>query len=306
MPQWFKRLQLRRTPRYASILGFSVAVLLVGCATSTVSRHPSVPAATTCQTVSPAATTTALPPATTAPSVEVVSACKNVPAGNASGIFVDCPAGEVVLSGGFAGSTADEHIVSSHRWPNGWGGGANSPTTGFAAQTAYVLCLRHAPPGTTVDEWNGRGTIAALGTGAATASCPSSEHIIGGGFDFNNDFVNIYSAAKNGDSWVVRAHNGVSDTDVVFLAVAECLTASGVRVTEASTFVAVPPHHTQTAQARCPAASWLAGGGFSAAGADVSVQRAYPLDPTTWAVTADNATETIQKFVAYAECLSFS
>jgi hypothetical protein len=148
--------------------------------------------------------------------------------------------------------------------------------------------------------------IGALGTGAATASCPSSEHIIGGGFDFNNDFVSIYSAAKNGDSWVVRAHNGASDTDVVFLAVAECLATSGGRVTETSAFAAVPPHQTQTAQATCPAGSWLAGGGFSAAGADVSMQRAYPLDPTTWAVTAHNATGTIQKFGAYAECLSFS
>jgi hypothetical protein len=266
-------------------------------------------APTACKAANLSATATAV--SSEMPSVEILSTCKNVAAGDPRSASVACPDGTLVLSGGGTSATAREHILNSGRFPNNdsWGLNTSGHLIGPTTETAYVLCLRNSPPGTAVDEVAGSMAIPAHGTGVATASCQGAARAIGGGFNFpDSDFddMNIYAAAKYGNSWVAHGRNSADGANIQLSAVVECLTASSARVTETSGSATLQPNSSATAQATCPAGSSLAGGGFSAVEPTISVQSSYPRDATTWAVMAHNPTGTTVALFAYAECLSFS
>ena len=246
-------------------------------------------------------------------------------AASATNATARCPAGTVLLGGGIqVGRAADTAIPNNGLKVNGTmpsdssgnpvAGGATDPSFwtavgGFGGQaeagdqvTSFAVCSTGGPGHTVVETASVTG-VAAQGSPPliATASCPSSTSLVGGGalgtppsepsfkpiasYPSDASGAAVADGAQNPTSWSAYGSAGVPNTDQVTTAFAVCSTDAAVQTQVARVDAPGPQTGTTftTTSASC-SSGVLLGGGVSAdlAGAQpqqgVHLRGSYPSD----------------------------
>ena len=222
----------------------------------------------------------------------------SVAASGLGNVMATCPTGSVVTGGGFAGSS-NLQVYSSFSKSNGWIAAAKNLSTSAQGLNAYAECLSNSS-GTTQQVF-AQVTAAASGVGHAVIACPSGSVITGGGFASTANLV-VYTNSASGNGWEVYAQNTAS-TSQLLNAYAICLSGTSGSTQQVLNQVNVAANGIGEAQAACPSASYLTGGGF-AGNQDLFV---YDESATgsTWQVYAQNTSGSSQLLNSYAMCLKF-
>jgi hypothetical protein len=245
----------------------------------------------------------------------------SVSSGAATHLAVGCPAGQLLVGGGFGAASdpnqrpyyhfADTAEASFAHWTTDVNYQPSSPLditvsaacASFPAQGGTVTPPTVTPIAITRYEHTVTGTDHPL---TASASCPGAEQLLGGGFSTGRSFVDASYPSAPG-TWTVRLDNtnGVAQT---LTAVVVCLRAPfaiGTSIQTAAAAVPLgPPTH---AVAACPAGSVATGGGFDTTLTDrpdgTSVSGAVITSkPTASGWDTANFTATATSETAYAVC----
>jgi hypothetical protein len=180
--------------------------------------------------------------------------------------------------------------------------------TGTAGTSGPHATATPRPPGPAVH------VVSAQGTTPLTASCPTDELALSGGWTSTNS-VPISSSSRKGNGWMVHAPS--SSGALIGSYVMCLLRVSGATITERSAGVIIDPG-ANTVAATCATDEVLAGGGLSIASAPIAITHFSPTaDHTGFSVTAVSQTYTQQNangapnhspaysaLDVYAECLS--
>jgi len=116
-----------------------------------------------------------------------------------SHLEVACPSDSVVTGGGWSiGPDEAIRIYNSSKNDNGWQIYVRNHGLDTPLIAAYAICLSGVA-GTTQDMMQSV-SISAGDAGYDTASCPSDQFVVGGGFALQND-LNVYNMSLNGNGW---------------------------------------------------------------------------------------------------------
>ncbi len=174
---------------------------------------------------------------------------------------VSCPAGSVVVSGGYAGNDG-VRVWHSKMVDNGWQIYADN-TTGVSKQVnIYAVCL-HNSGGTTELAWDYKN-IAPNNVTQIIQACPAGSLVTGGGWVIGtNPDVSIYNSSKSGNGWQIYVNNaGGSSPQVNVYAI--CLSGvSGATTSINNTGNTVPANDFKHVAIECPSGSYVTGGGFA-------------------------------------------
>jgi hypothetical protein len=176
-------------------------------------------------------------------------------------VTVSCPAGELVLSGGWATSPSVGSypiVFKSSRNGNGsWSIFVDH--TGTTVVTAYALCLKNAA-GATVTERAATVQLVDSELNGTHVTCNRGEIVVGGGFSGSKG---IKFEALAGSSYWNRWRGGVynhSGAVQPFTVFAECLRYAGASINPVTD---ISPVGASISEA-CPKGSYVSGGGFMA------------------------------------------
>lgn len=225
--------------------------------------HTLVPTNTPTPTPSPTPTTIPTQTFTPTPlqiSVQQISAQISIPANSTETKTITCPAGSIVVSGGFSHQSGIQ-VWQSKKDGNGWRITATNSDSPAKELTITATCL-----------FNSKGTSSAVSeekpalpndNTIITASCPSGTQVTGGGWSVENNIpVKVFISAKSGSGWQISVYNP-TDSSPKITAFAICLTgASGSTSQYDKKENKVPANSTASAQMDCPAGSYVTGGGF--------------------------------------------
>jgi hypothetical protein len=223
-------------------------------------------------------------------------------------VNVECPTGELALSGGwsydqFSGAHPDFFVIASSRDTfDRWHIGVRHESPGVLR--AYVMCLK-PPVGVAVtmaqrSSGSAGEFVPPGGEGVASASCNRDETLVGGGFDINlSQDGKVTSMTASGPSWNVHArHLSNLDTSLLrFRVLAECLRFEGARSSFVGSSAAGTSGHATSLA--CSTDGHISGGGFVISPTSVAYKTAATDSSSTWEVGAHPAALAI----AYAECL---
>ena len=206
-------------------------------------------------------TPTVTPTATTGPlSVQQVSETVSIPGGGTEHKTVTCPAGSVVVSGGFA-TSVDVRVWHQTMDGNGWRIYATNTNTANRQIEIYAHCL-HNSGGTT--EWTYEHVnINANSYTHLTATCPAGSVVTGGAWVIGTDEdIQLYNSTPSGNGWQIFVNNyGPSTPQVNVYAI--CLSgASGSTSTEINNTGVIPPGDYEILTEECSGGTYATGGGF--------------------------------------------
>ncbi len=239
------------------------------------------------------------------PQTTEVYATEMIPANSSRSALVACPAGSVVVSGGFAASQ-DVVVYSHYKESNGWYANGKNKSSEAKQFNVYAICL-HNTAGSVTE----KGVVAVVnGTtwGKAVASCSDDSLVVGGGFASDPDSHWVYSSSSEGNSWVIYAFN-TSVTAKPMNAYAECL--SGVSGTTQRVFAdvsgGIAAGSSDGARATCPTGSLLTGGGYALGdGLLVYNSSMAQTDSKKWTAYAYNSGTTSSLMYSYGTCLTIN
>lgn len=216
------------------------------------------PSPTPTSTLTPTPTFTQTMPAV---SVEMYYDFASIPAGAVGSTTVTCPAGSVVTSGGFAGSTG-VRIYNSAMNGNGWRVYGYNTSGSSKNITVYATCLFNT--GGTTDFILEQEHINANDITHLEVNCPGSSVVTGGGWVINStEPVEIYNSTRSGNGWEIYVDNTGGNTPLVN-AYAICLSgASGSTAQVFQSGLEVPAGGTAHGEKACPGGSFATGGGFA-------------------------------------------
>lgn len=246
-------------------------------------------------------TVTVTPTATMGPvSVSQHSDGLSLSAGATVHTTVDCPAGSVVVSGGYAANDG-VRVWHSTKDGNGWRVYATNTTGSNKAVNVYAVCL-HNSGGTTDVEYTQKYINASTYT-QIIASCPSGSVVTGGGWVIGTDTnVSLYNSSKSGNSWQIYVQNdgGGSPLINVYAVCLDGTSGSTSSVTDNSGVI--PPGDIEHLVMDCPSGSFVTGGGFAVnIGATIYHET---ITSNSWQVYARNNTATQKLLYGYGICYS--
>lgn len=224
------------------------------------------PVPTATNTATPTVTLTPTPTRTATPtslplSVQQYSEQISIPPNSTENKTVNCPAGSVVVSGGYA------HQLGIRAWHsvkdgNGWRIYATNTLGSARTLTVTATCLFNS--GGTSDLTLTQENISANDVTQLTANCPSGSLVTGGGWVIgNNNPLKVLHASKSGNSWQIDVENPSGNTPLVNV-YAICLSGvPGSTAQEASLDEIVSPTGTTNVSELCPTGSYVTGGGFT-------------------------------------------
>jgi hypothetical protein len=233
-----------------------------------------------------------------------------------------CPAGELVLGGGYtvSGSATDWRIyldapINNSTW--------TVEPINFDANpltfTSYAICAMDGPGSTAISHYttnivDANVTVATNETGEADATCPTGQLRTGGGYDVYNVSPNwsIYSNAPLGtDTWNVEIDNEVPltttfDSFAVCLAKVDSTPITKLTVSTVDTAGTAPASGTQAIDVSCGPNSLMTGGGhvIDSVGQTWSIQKSAPISANDWRVKATDTDNVSRDFDALAVCLA--
>jgi hypothetical protein len=266
--------------------------------TATFTATPTITSSPT-PTLTPTPTRTATP--TSLPiNVQQYSEQINIPPNTTANTTVTCPAGSIVVSGGFS------HQLGIRVWHamkdgNGWRIFANNTLGSARTLTVTATCIFNA--GGTSDQTSKQENISANGTTQLTTACPSGSVVTGGGWVLGNNIaVRILKSSKIGNGWQITVDNTSSETPLVNV-YAVCLSGVTGSTSQAeSTDNKVPANGTANAEQLCPAGSHVTGGGF-AISTDLTLYNTSKAQ-NGWINFVSNAANAERSFDTFAICYS--
>ena len=146
------------------------------------------------------------------PSVSVSQVSKSVTVipGGLGNATAECPAGSVVVGGGYTGKMDGTlWTFFSTRSGNGWEVSARNYGAGNATFALYAMCLSGAT--LTTSTVTGYTDLGPGVSGYAEIACPAGQVITGGGWHLDNDLT-VYRASWYSGKWRVYAKNNGSHT----------------------------------------------------------------------------------------------
>ena len=180
----------------------------------------------------------------------------------------------------------------------------NTPASADATPTATTLvicCLTFAP---SVHEVVNQVTLSGTNVGPVTASCPSGEIALSGGWATSNrSDLFVYNSSRSGTgSWQVFVSHSSSLLTNTYV---ECLrNASGATIVQRLTQVPVTPGGINSATASCNAGEVLVGGGY-ALNNGLELYNFSPASTTQWRGYARNNGAATGLLNIYAQCLTY-
>jgi hypothetical protein len=114
-----------------------------------------------------------------------------------------CPTGSVVTGGGFA-SNSYLAVYNSSVMGNGWEVDAQNKSSLNQPLNAYAICL--SGTGGTTQQVLKQASVTGNASGNASAACPASTYLTGGGFAGNQSLF-VYTESATGSGWQVYAQN---------------------------------------------------------------------------------------------------
>ncbi len=211
---------------------------------------------------------------------------------------VECPAGSVVLSGGYA-TTYTMPVFTSMMYGNGWDVAAQNTTDEPGTINAYALCLQTDSATTSVVYQE--GMLPANGTGNAQATCPEGTIVTGGGYS-SSPMTIPFASEPEGNGWVI-ANTNLYDTEAPVNVYAVCLSGISGTISVPSSQTALEVNGYGIAATGCPEGSFLVGGGFASGGQSTIFNISMDEGTREWLVFAQDmgAGELINSF---AVCLT--
>jgi hypothetical protein len=239
-----------------------------------------------------------LPPPAIAPTTTQVFSQVSIAAGNVGHATVACPAGSVVVGGGFA--AGNSMVVYTHSMEgNGWGAYAKNYSGSAQLLNTYAICLS-GTSGTTQQIFK-QITVAAGGVGYDTAACPGGSVVTGGGFASSADVLWVYNTSMNGNGWSAYARN-TSGTGQLFNIYGICLSGAGGSTSSVLKQVTIAGGSNGSGEALCPAGTLVTGGGYALGTGLVVYNSSMSLDRTKWDAYARNTSGSGQLMNIYAIC----
>jgi hypothetical protein len=272
--------------------------------TPTITSSPtrtSTPTPTPTRTATPAPTPTrTATPTSLLINVQQFSEQINIPPNTTANKTVECPAGSIVVSGGYS------HQLGIRVWHamkdgNGWRIFANNIHGSARKLIVTTTCIFNS--GGTSSQTFKQENINANGTTQLTTTCPSGSVVTGGGWVLgNNTAVRILQSSKAGNGWQITVGNASSETPLVNV-YAICLSGvSGSTSQAQSTENKVPPNGTANAEQLCPTGSHVTGGGFTL-NSDLTLYNTSKAQ-NGWVNFVSNAANTERSFDTFAICYS--
>jgi hypothetical protein len=158
-------------------------------------------------TNTPTPTNTPLPHA---PATTQVYAQNNIPAGGTGSTSVSCPAGSIVVGGGWASNTSLQ-VYNSTKAGNGWQVYASNSSGSSQLLNSYAVCLSGTSG--SVTEEHTQISLPAGTSNAVTKAC-SSGVVTGGGFaDDTGEF--LYNTSPDGNGWQAAATNNSASSQLL-------------------------------------------------------------------------------------------
>ncbi len=255
------------------------------------------PSPTPTSTLTPTPTFTATTPAV---SVELYYDLTSIAAGAIGSTTVNCPAGSVVTSGGFAGANG-VRIYNSTMNGNGWRVYGFNNTGSSRNITVYATCLFNT--GGTTDFVLEQQNVAANDYTHFEMSCPGGTIVTGGGWVIGSTTsVEIYNSTRSGNGWQIYVNNTSGDTPLVN-AYAICLSgASGSTAQVSQSGVSVPAGDIAHGEKACPGGTYATGGGFATNLGVIIYNTSF--SDNGWQNYARNTTGSNLTLNTYATCYS--
>jgi hypothetical protein len=243
-------------------------------------------------------------PTTAVPFTEMATWHATVAGGGTMDIGATCPAGTVVVGGGFM-SSAEVVFVAQYKDGNAWTVKATNTAASGREVYAYAVCLHNAA-GATTSQVESQVTVPGSGLKQAIVTCPSGSVATAGGWKGQDVNVRVYASVRSANAWYIEARNesGSAKSLKVY---AVCLSGNGAAATEIGTGESVPGNGTGKAILTCPAGTVLSGGGFgvSSSGQLVVHGASGPWGTDRqWRVYVTNTSGSSQTFHGRAVCLS--
>ncbi len=227
------------------------------------STNTPTPTQTQPSTATPTATATATPTttATTPPLfVEQIYEQITIESGTTGNTTVTCPAGSIVVSGGFA-SSSGLRVYHSMMDDNGWRVYANNTSGSSKLLNVYAVCMHNS--GGSVTQAFVQDNAVANDIAHLDVACPAGSFVTGGGWVIGStNPVEIYNSSKKDNGWQIYINNSGGDTPLIN-AYAICLSDVSGSTTQVYESADVPANDIGNAIASCPAGSTITGGGFA-------------------------------------------
>jgi hypothetical protein len=239
------------------------------------------------------------------PYTERVTEETTLDGGGEASITADCPAGSVVVGGGYSGSP-DVVIPVQTKSGNGWRVYAANTALSDKTVRVYAVCLRNMV-GTSVSVEQQEITVGANGDASAIVHCPAGSVVTGAGWETEYVDVRVQASGPLDPGWLVRAHNE-SSSDHPLYVYAVCLSGSGGIVTGFSETVSIPGGSSGSVAVACPPHSLMTSGGFAGLqGLEVFINSGpWGAGPEgEWRVYGANTSGSDLELQAYAACMGF-
>jgi hypothetical protein len=201
------------------------------------------------------------PPSSTAPYTERVTKETTLAGNGHDSIIAECPAGTVVVGGGFS---ASPEVVVSAQYPQITGWQANVRNTSGSNKVArvYAVCLHNAP-GASIEIVKESTVMPSDGDAEVYAKCPAGSVVTGGGWKTTGADVRISQSAKTGAAWNIEAHN--YSTNCMLYAYAVCLSGTGGKTSQSEVLAIVDRYldpKPMEVPVTCPQGTIMTGGGY--------------------------------------------
>ena len=221
------------------------------------------PTPTWTQTLTPTKSFTSTPTRTaTIPplSVKQVDQQIAIEANSSGNLTVNCPAGALVTSGGFAAQSG-LRVWHSMKDGNGWRVYATNKLDEPQNLTVFATCLSNS--GGTVSQTVFQANAEPETITHLSAACPANSLVTGGGFVIGtNNSIQLYNTTKNENGWQIYIDN-TSDSTPLINVYAICLEAvSGSTTSYQNTSGKIAPSGVAVLSQICPDTAYVMGGGF--------------------------------------------
>jgi hypothetical protein len=217
-------------------------------------------------------------------------------------VTANCPAGSVVVGGGFDGEgnmSAYNHGLNG----NGWRAYAKNFSASNKTLKAYAFCLTGISGSS--NQVSHDETIPGGDAGGSIASCPGGSVITGLGFASSPDSLWVYRSDMIGNA--ARAYGkNLSGSSSIIRTYATCLTAAGATTVQAANSTVVAAHTSASLEAACPPGTVVTGAGYALAQPLNMVGLSKKADANTIVAKALNLSGSNLAFNAYAVCLAVS
>jgi hypothetical protein len=202
------------------------------------------------------------PPSSTSPYTERVTKETTLTGNGHDSIIADCPAGTVVVGGGFS---ASPDIVVSAQYPQitGWKANVRNTSGSSKVVRVYAVCLHNAP-GASVEIVDESTVMPSNGSAEVYAKCPAGSVVTGGGWRTTCADVRFSQSAKTGAAWNIEAYNYTPNNCMLY-AHAVCLSGTGGKTSQSEVFYIVDRYlapKPEEISVTCPQGTIMTGGGY--------------------------------------------